>query len=577
MDFDLGSFAEGLATAATATPLCWRDDPESSLSDWILRVDSPGANATYHVHRATLATGVRRSEYFARLFTGAGTSGLVENVQGGSTFQLEPSAANAFPAFLDFVYKGELAISDASAVALLHLAEYFLNRPLYDQVTTYLQTALKGAPGSEAGNRTTSSAPLFLAEAHLYALDKAADVCAKVCATHLLTRELGYCNELAPPLFLRVVEAVECTSPEQSIALSDHVAAFVTAHSPPLERLGPLPLIDVTMLEGLTAKLTAVSADSALDLLGHALARQGAERLQSECAKTIGAKWEGGLLPTIVSSLASKDEGTASGDQGSAWTPLGAGTYPAGLQFSLLSHALVHASTELKDLRSQLAVANALNGELKEKARALASRDLHSQQAVANARIKELKAPKFTYVSNGIAVDGSTLCYHSYQGCTKVTSSSMGHRYAIMAPGVAEGVFRWSVKVHLRGNRMPSWVFVGVIGTTAPGSDSHADSTSFGWAGRAGSSNGSCYKAGRHECNSREGWNGWQTGDTAELTLDCGKRTLSLKHDRTNKTYEMTNLPAGQPWYGHVNFSSGGFYVGEPPGRIDSVEMRALF
>ena len=95
----------------------------------------------------------------------------------------------------------------------------------------------------------------------LYALAKAADVCARVCATHLLTRDLGYCGQLAPPLFLRVVEAVECTSPEQSIALSDHVAAYVNAQSPPLEHLGPLPLIDVTMLEGLTAKLTQLKSE----------------------------------------------------------------------------------------------------------------------------------------------------------------------------------------------------------------------------------------------------------------------------------------------------------------------------
>ena len=319
-----------------------------------------------------------------------------------------------------------------------------------------------------------------------------------------------------------MVEAVECTSPEQSIALSDHVAAFVNAHSPPLERLGPLPLIDVTMLEGLTAKLTAVSADSALDLLGHALARQGAERLQSECAKTIGAKWEGGLLPTIVCSLASKDEGTASGDQGSAWTPLGAGTYPAGLQFSLLSHALVHASTELKDLRSQL--------------------------AEANARIKEHETPKFMHVGNGMAVDGSKY---------KVTSSCNDHRYAIMTPCVAAGVFRWSVKVHSPRN---NWVLVGVIGNTAPGANSYGDLTSFGWAGQS-----QVYQAGNN--TSGNGWISWHGGDTAELTLDCGKRTLSLKHDRTNKTYEMTNLPAGRLWHGHVNLHASG----------DSVEMRALF
>ena len=349
MVLDLGGVAEGLATAAPAAPLCWRDDPQTSLSDWVIRVETPGATGTgtYHVHKNMLAIGIRRSEYFTRLFTGAGASGLVENVQGGSTITLEASAAEAFPAFLDFMYKGELALSDASAMALLHLASYFRNPPLHNEVAKYVQCALEGEPGSDAGVRAAQVAPLFLAEASHYTLDKAADACAGVCAKHLIACDPQYCVELEPPLYLRVVEAVkhDGLSVSQSLALSDHVAAYCNAHC---------QSVDLAMLEGITSMLTSVSAGSAVSLLGHALKRQGAQRLQSVCAMAIGSVWEKSLLPKVISSLASKDGGDGSGSNGSGWAPLGpTSAIPAELQFSILSHALVHASTELNDLRSR--------------------------------------------------------------------------------------------------------------------------------------------------------------------------------------------------------------------------------
>ena len=64
--------------------LLWRQDPEESLSDWTIELsyettgdESGGASTdtktdTYHVHKAILASGPRKSEYFARLFKDGG-------------------------------------------------------------------------------------------------------------------------------------------------------------------------------------------------------------------------------------------------------------------------------------------------------------------------------------------------------------------------------------------------------------------------------------------------------------------------------------------------------------------------
>jgi len=334
MVLDLGGFADGFETSAS--PLCWRDPPESSLSDWTIHVAAPELPpATYHVHRAMLATGLRRSEYFSRLFTGAGASGLAESARRGSSVELQPSAARAFPAFLDFVYKGDLPIDNTSAIALLHLANYFLNRALFDRVTEYVQGVLEGDAADQA-------APLYLGEADRFGLDKAANACVAVCAKHLLGRKPGYCAELAPPVYLRVVSATACATRQHSLALSQHVSAYCNAHS---------ESVDLVLLESLTARLTSVAADSALDLLGHAVSRHGAEALQSACARAIGEEWEDALLPSVAASL------DAPGDQGAEWAPLrGRTSYPPGLQLGLLSHALVHAGRNLEQTRAQLAL-----------------------------------------------------------------------------------------------------------------------------------------------------------------------------------------------------------------------------
>lgn len=87
---------------------------------------------TYHVHKCSLAYGTRKSEYFARLFKSANAGVFNESNSRMSRIELEPLAASAFPAFLDYIYAPEnpLKISTNAATALHSLGEYFEIRHL---------------------------------------------------------------------------------------------------------------------------------------------------------------------------------------------------------------------------------------------------------------------------------------------------------------------------------------------------------------------------------------------------------------------------------------------------------------
>lgn len=130
--------------------LKWRGDPADTFSDWTVEVVSEGAlpesaapagdstpaskkdktlvspspkgkkgvveigtqTQTYHLHRYFLGFGTRRSEYFTKIF---------KQGKGNITkLDLEPLAANAFPALLDFLYEpgSTLAIETGTATAL---------------------------------------------------------------------------------------------------------------------------------------------------------------------------------------------------------------------------------------------------------------------------------------------------------------------------------------------------------------------------------------------------------------------------------------------------------------------------
>lgn len=126
--------------------LAWRLAKEESYSDWTIEVSiegrrgGRGSKKEYHVHRERLATGVRKCEYFAALFASAQ---FKESEERMSRIKLPKDAADAFPAFLDYLYlplyHAEEVVDADNMRALRYLANYFLTHKLNEAVNDFIE------------------------------------------------------------------------------------------------------------------------------------------------------------------------------------------------------------------------------------------------------------------------------------------------------------------------------------------------------------------------------------------------------------------------------------------------------
>ena len=176
--FDIGEYGSGSAQLEKDASLSWRDDPEETLSDWrimVAMVKKPGEIKVFHVHKAMIAGGPRKSDYFVRQCrSGGGASQLAEAVRSESKLNLEAEAAEAIPDFLDYVYTGSLKATKENACALFHLAEYLGNPPLYAEVKDFIEAGLN-----------FMCAPKYVASASLFNQEKLAIAAVQVAAEHL--------------------------------------------------------------------------------------------------------------------------------------------------------------------------------------------------------------------------------------------------------------------------------------------------------------------------------------------------------------------------------------------------------
>ena len=96
-----------------------------------------------------------------------------------------------------------------------------------------------------------------------------------------------------------------------------------------------------------------------------------------------------------------------------------------------------------------------------------------------------------------------------------------------------------------------SCVMIFLCGSTDPELDTYQrDNTAHGW-----------YGPGTHT----ENWRGtelgqpWQTGDIIRLSVDCDRRTLTGRHERTGATQTLTNVTGDL--YLYVSLASPGHQV----------------
>jgi hypothetical protein len=176
-------------------PSIWRLDPANSFSDWVIEVltEDDEISATYHVHKVVLAAGSRRSSYFLALFQTK--LKLKEHTLSKSRIILKDTAAEAFPAMLDFIYNAKLNVTTENAIALLHLATYFSIPTLADAVAAFSRN-----------NMTWKNAHIYLSEAIKYHDERKIDEARQVCVEnfHYLTEsQICFLSPQALDLVLR--------------------------------------------------------------------------------------------------------------------------------------------------------------------------------------------------------------------------------------------------------------------------------------------------------------------------------------------------------------------------------------
>jgi len=196
--------------------LKWSSDEPHHLSDYNIEVtnSTTGSKTTYYVHKLVLSTGPTKCELFGKLFSGGAKA------PNGKSISISHSAADAFPALLDFLYSREdsLDLHSDNAVALRHLGKLFVIKKLVMMVTRFIRTDLIAQKSLHYLNSSFEFMDLSLI-----------DTAAKVCADSITFVNREGLTSLDPFLFSKVVvcDNVACSSEE----LSKIVSEFCRKHA----------------------------------------------------------------------------------------------------------------------------------------------------------------------------------------------------------------------------------------------------------------------------------------------------------------------------------------------------------
>ena len=137
-------------SAEAKLDLTWRLDKDESYSDWTIEIiassddedaDEGTTSAFYHVHKTTLATGRRKSEYFDSIFSSE-VGRFQESESSTSRISLAPDMAATFPEFLDYLYapfsEASCVLNTDNALQLRSLASYFIVQSLTDATRDFI-------------------------------------------------------------------------------------------------------------------------------------------------------------------------------------------------------------------------------------------------------------------------------------------------------------------------------------------------------------------------------------------------------------------------------------------------------
>mmetsp|Transcript_24258 Transcript_24258/g.54218 ORF Transcript_24258/g.54218 Transcript_24258/m.54218 type:complete len:519 (+) Transcript_24258:699-2255(+) len=347
------------ASEEESEPLTWSLGEPSAFCDWSIEVTTQIANSkgkrkvkregsniktsqpsvqVYHVHKAILSSGRRRSEYFTTLFK---QSHLYNEFESNtSKIQLEESAAVAFPDILDYLYKDKnVRLTASNATAVRHLAHYFGIRSLWKCASSYIK-----------GDFSIETAPVYLSEAMLYHDTKLEQASLDILAEKIEEVSRRILINLPPQSFERIV-----TSPKlrcRSKKLSDVVLKYCQTQRSNVN-------LDLLMRCTRQDVMPSVSRKSALPLLKVAVAEEEKTGvnlkntnnvLRSRCVDACVEEWKETLAKPLL-ALESRDKNIS---RILAANSVEHRDLPLTIQVELLEKALCAAKIELDDVKAEL-------------------------------------------------------------------------------------------------------------------------------------------------------------------------------------------------------------------------------
>mmetsp|Transcript_16222 Transcript_16222/g.29298 ORF Transcript_16222/g.29298 Transcript_16222/m.29298 type:complete len:543 (-) Transcript_16222:72-1700(-) len=352
-------------------PLTWSLDEPSQFCDWTIevtrvyqkqshsrygrehkgreinRADSKGREINraeskplvqhYHVHKAILSVGPRRSEYFAALFK---QNYLSEFETNTSQITLEDSAATSFSSILDYIYNDKkVKFTSKNATAIRHLAHYFGVRSLWKCASAYIR-----------GDFSLETAATYLTESILYHDEKLEQASINILAERIEEINRRTLTKLPPSSFERIVSSpkLKCRSKK----LSDIVLKYCQTQG---------GAVDMSLLMKCTRceVMPSVSRKSALPLLKVAVAEEEKAGvnlsdtnnvLRARCMEACVEEWKETLAKPLL-ALESQDQNIS--------RILGACSIehrdlPLSIQVELLEKSLCAAKVELDDVKAEL-------------------------------------------------------------------------------------------------------------------------------------------------------------------------------------------------------------------------------
>ena len=281
--------------------LNWRLDPQISFSDYALEIiSSPDSSSsrknkrrksTYHVHKNILSVGLKKSDYFAKLFQ-------QQHNAEPTPIELPRLAADVIPIVLDYIY-GEttepLKITTETATALYYLGEVFQIRRLAWEARQFWQKDLL---------ENSANYLIYYEHATALGVEPILQAVARVCAFQILQQETPEkIVELTSPEFWLQVLQVTLTESD-GIFMSDPVSlhasaltARVCSRSRSMDETLFLQLTDAKYLP----RLTAQAARTFLELeevTMKALNHDKLSSLQERCVGALTDAWQLGTWST---------------------------------------------------------------------------------------------------------------------------------------------------------------------------------------------------------------------------------------------------------------------------------------